>query len=116
MSSARKFISMKKNTDEPVPVLFGDIRISDPIVEPQDRQTYIDIDELTLSAIKYALRDREKVSLSPDGGHRLFEVLDNGLKISTGLTVILGKRSSGKSYTLDRIDEQFDNAKYIRQC
>ena len=115
VSSARKFISMKKNTDEPVPVLFGDIRISDPIVEPQDRQTYIDIDELTLSAIKYALRDREKVSLSPDGGHRLFEVLDNGLKISTGLTVILGKRSSGKSYTLDRIDEQFDNAKYIRQ-
>ena len=45
----------------------------------------------------------------------MFEVLNNGLKISTGLTVILGKRSSGKSYTLDRIDEQFDNAKYIRQ-
>ena len=32
-----------------------------------------------------------------------------------GLTVVLGKRSSGKSYTLDRISEQFPHAKYIKQ-
>lgn len=41
--------------------------------------------------------------------------MENGLCISTGLTVILGKRSSGKSFTLDRINEQFENAKYIEQ-
>lgn len=115
VSSAKKFISMKKNLEELVPVLFGDVRISDTIIEPQDRQMYMDTDELTLSAIKYSLTDREKVSLSPHDGHALFEVLDNGLQISTGLTVVLGKRSSGKSYTLDRISEQFDNPKYIRQ-
>lgn len=115
VSSAKKFISMKKNSDELVPVLFGDIRASEQIEEAQNRQTYIDTDELTLSAIKYSLMDREKVSLSPDDGHALFEVLDNGLQISTGLTVVLGKRSSGKTYTLDRINDQFDNAKYIRQ-
>lgn len=115
VSSAKKFITMKKNTEEIVPVLFGDIRASDPIVEPQNRQTYIDINEITLSAIKYSLTDREKVSLSADDGHKLFEVLENGLQISTGLTVVLGKRSSGKTYTLDRISEQFDNPKYIKQ-
>lgn len=115
VSSAKKFIPMKKNAEELVPVLFGDIRISNPIAEPQNRQTYIDVEDLTLSALKFALTDREKVSLSTEDGHTLFEVLDNGLRISTGLTVVLGKRSSGKSYTLDRIYEQFDNAKYIRQ-
>ena len=115
VSSAKKFLSQKKNSDELVPVLFGDIRISNPIVEPQDRQTYIDTEELTLSAIKYSLMDREKVSLSPEDGHAVFEVLGNGLKISTGLTVVLGKRSSGKSYTLDRLNEQFPNPKYIPQ-
>ena len=41
--------------------------------------------------------------------------MENGLCISTGLPVILGKRSSGKSFTLDRINEQFENAKYIEQ-
>lgn len=115
VSSAKKFLSQKKNTDELVPVLFGDIRISNPIVEPQDRQTYIDTEELSLLAIKYSLTDREKVSLSPEDGHAIFEVLSNGLKMSTGLTVVLGKRSSGKSYTLDRINEQFPNPKYIPQ-
>ena len=115
VSSAKKFLSQKKNTDELVPVLFGDIRIADPIVEPQDRQTFVDTEELTLLAIKYSLTDREKVSLSSDDGHAVFEVLNNGLKISTGLTVVLGKRSSGKSYTLDRINEQFPNPKYIPQ-
>lgn len=115
VSSAKKFISAKKNSEDIVPVLFGDIRASEHIEDAQNRQTYIDTDELTLSAVKYSLMDKEKVSLSPDDGHALFEVLDNGLQISTGLTVVLGKRSSGKTYTLDRISEQFQNAKYIRQ-
>lgn len=115
VSSAKKFITMKKHTEELVPVLFGDIRASDPIVEPEDRHTYIDVEDLTLSALKFALTDREKVSLSTKDGHSLFKVLDNGLRISTGLTVVLGKRSSGKSYTLDLINGEFQNAKYIRQ-
>lgn len=115
VTSAKKFLSMKKAKDELVPVLFGDIRLSDPIHEKTNRQTYVDVDEISLSSIKYALMDSTKVSLSPAEGHALFEVLDDGLCISTGLTVVLGKRSSGKSYTLDRIPEQFPHAKYIKQ-
>ncbi len=115
VSSGKKFICMKKTQNEIVPVLFGDIRVTDMISQSMNRQTHIDIDEITLSALKYALMDSEKVSLSSEDGHSIFEVLDNGLNISTGLTVVLGKRSSGKSYTLDKINEQFDNAKYIPQ-
>ena len=115
VSSAKKFLSMRKMQDELVPVLFSDMRITDREVEWPKRQTYIDVENLTTSSLKYALCDKTKVSISPEDGHTVFEVLDNGLCISTGLTVILGKRSSGKSYTLDRINEQFDNAKYIEQ-
>ena len=115
VSSKKKFISMRKNEDALVPVLFSDLRASNPVEGAKDRQTYLDIDEISLSSIKHALMDSAKVSLSPEDGHTLLEITDDGLKISTGLTVVLGKRSSGKSYTLNRINEQFDNAKYIRQ-
>ena len=115
VTSAKKFLSLKKTNGELVPVLFSDVRVSDVISKVPKRQTYVDTEELTLSSVKYSLMDREKVSLSPKDGHALFEVLENRLNISTGLTVILGKRSSGKTYTLDRISEQFEGAKYIRQ-
>ena len=110
-----KFLTLKKAVNELVPVLFSDIRIAEDASMESGRQTFIDVEELTLSAVKYSLMDAAKVSLSSETGHALFEVLENGLNISTGLTVILGKRSSGKTYTLDRISEQFEGAKYIRQ-
>lgn len=115
VSSVKKFISMKKTQKDLVPVLFSDIRVSRGITEWPKRQTFIDVGELSISSIKYALCDSTKVSVAPEDGHTVFEVLENGLCISTGLTVILGKRSSGKSFTLDRINEQFENAKYIEQ-
>lgn len=115
VSSVKKFISMKKIQDDLVPVLFSDIRISEDVKEWSKRQMFIDVEEISISSLKYALCDSAKVSVSPEDGHTIFEVLDNGLCISTGLTVVLGKRSSGKSFTLDRINEQFENTKYIKQ-
>lgn len=115
VSSVRKFISMKKAQGDLVPALFSDVRISKDINEWPKRQMFVDVEELSISSIKYALCDSAKVSVTPEDGHTVFEILDNGLCISTGLTVVLGKRSSGKSFTLDRINEQFENAKYIEQ-
>ena len=45
----------------------------------------------------------------------MFSILDNGLKISNGLTVVIGERSSGKTYTLDEIAEKYENKTYIPQ-
>lgn len=115
VSSVKKFISTKKARDDLVPVLFSDIRVSSDVTKWPQRQTFVNVGELSIPSIKYALCDSAKVSVSPEDGHTVFEVLDSGLCVSTGLTVILGKRSSGKSFTLDRINEQFKNAKYIRQ-
>ena len=65
--------------------------------------------------IKLCLRDKTKVALSPKDGHKLFQAFADGQQLSTGLNVIIGERSSGKSYTLNRIAECFDNVCYLKQ-
>lgn len=113
--SAKKFIYMQSRSEKLVPVLFSDWRVEEKAQFPLGRQTYIDIDDVNMMSLKYALTDKAKVSLKPEDGNSLFQILDNGLQISTGLTVLLGKRSSGKTYTLDQINAQFPGGKYIKQ-
>src|SRR3990167_4939603 len=48
---------------------------------------------------KFSLRDRSKVSLSRSEGNSLFQVFDDGQKLSTGLNILFGARSSGKTVT-----------------
>lgn len=115
VNSIKKFITCKKSSDDLTPVLFSDIRIDKNCKEFPARCTYIDVDTLTISTIKHALSDKTKVALSTDDGHHLIEVLSSGLKISSGLSVILGERSSGKTHTLDEIAKNVDNPKYIKQ-
>jgi len=113
VSSVKKFIYCKRNEESLTPVYFSDWR---PVEggEFPSRQTWIDAKDATISALKYALSDKSKVHLSDDEGHHIFQVLPN-IKMSTGLTVVLGERSSGKTYTLNRISETYDNVKYIPQ-
>ena len=115
VASVKKFISQKKNAHELTPVLFSDLRMCNTEVSFSDRQTFFDIGEISFASIKHALLDSSKVDISKNDSHKLFDIDDSGLKISTGLTVILGKRSSGKSYTLNRINNEISDAKYIKQ-
>jgi len=85
VDSAKKFIRAVKDDAGITPILFSDIRISENLSRLPTRQTFIDCGELTLDAI------------------------------STGLNVLLGDRSSGKTHTLDRINSRNENVKYIRQ-
>ncbi|MFO7073903.1 phosphotransferase, partial [Pseudomonas aeruginosa] len=59
--------------------------------------------------------DRTKVALSESDGNSLFQIFEDGQKLSTGLNIILGSRSSGKTVTLTRINDDYENVKYIRQ-
>jgi len=112
VSSAKKFIYCKKN-ESIVPVIFSDWRPVENSPFPV-KQTYIDAGTLSVKAIKRCFMDKTKVHLSDKEGHHLFQVLP-GINMSTGLTVVIGGRSSGKSYTLNRINEVHDNIKYIKQ-
>ena len=115
VNSVKKFFYCVKDEDSLTPVLFSDLRIKDGVSNFPTRQTYFDLDEINLNSIKFCLQDKSKVSLSKKEGHRLFQVLNNGLEISSGVNVILGERSSGKSYTMDSIYTTQNNIKYIKQ-
>ena len=116
--SVKKFVSALKTPNSLVPVLFSDFRVETlqyGEVYP-NRQTYIDINDVTVNSLKLCLRDKNKVGLAPTDGHNLFQWSTSGLCLSTGLNIILGKRSSGKTHTLNSINKHFGGkALYIRQ-
>lgn len=115
VTSPKKFIYCLKDKVRLVPVYFSDCRIENDLAKFPIRQTYLDCDETSFAAIKSCLRDKSKVSLSESDGNSTFQIFDDGQRLSTGLNVVMGERSSGKSYTLERICSEFDNVKYIRQ-
>lgn len=123
VASPKKFEYCIKDKTKLSPVLFSDFRRYDFDSNPKKgktfpvRQTYIDCNSLSLNSIKLALRDKTKVSLSPNSFARTFQILQDGTLASTGINVILGSRSSGKTYTLDTIQNTFDKntVEYIKQ-
>jgi len=115
VDSPKKFVRMWNDSNLPTPVLFSDIRIKEGLTNFSSRATYIDCGELSLKKIKACLQDKSKVYLTPEDGNTFFEALPNGQKISTGLNVVLGGRSTGKTLTLKRIAEQMYDPLHIEQ-
>ena len=112
--SVKKFMYCQKNEASLVPVLFSDYRPSNNDGIMPLRQTYFDIEEISISSVKKALLSKKHVALTEEEGNSLFNVLPE-LRVSTGLNVVIGERSSGKTYTLNEINKYQDNIKYIRQ-
>lgn len=120
VQSPKNWEVTKKDGNALTPVLFSDFREYDIESEKYifpTRQTYINCDEMTISKIKLTLCEKKNVYLTYDKSENIFPLLNNGTMASTGLNVILGKRSSGKSYTLDSISSSYKEAdiKYIKQ-
>lgn len=115
VSSPKKFMYCQKDKKRLVPVYFSDCRVDANLDPLPVRQTYIDCENLSLSALKSCLKDKNKVSLSECDGNSVFQIFEDGQTLSTGLNVVIGERSSGKSYTLDRIYSEWKNIKYIKQ-
>lgn len=115
VSSYKKFKTCLKEDDSLVPVIFSDSRYYASLENFSTQQTYLDLDEISLIGIKLCLTDKQKVFLTKEEGNDFFQATDTGLMLSTGLNVILGERSSGKTVTLDKINNTHQNIKYIRQ-
>lgn len=116
VSSSKKFMHCYRNPSRLVPVLFSDLRMKNDYAKKSSRCTFLKIGDVSFAALRSALSDREKVRLSAQESPEQFACLNGALELSTGLTVVLGERSSGKSFTLDRIAEEYgQGAKYIRQ-
>lgn len=115
VGSVKKFIYCKKSEHSLVPVYFSDYRPSDnDEKEFPTRQTFFDVKDVSIQDIKRTLLSKKHVSLTEEESSNLFYIMP-GLKVSTGLNVIMGGRSSGKTYTLDKINQYQENVKYIKQ-
>lgn len=114
VDSPKKFVRNTKDGTKLTPVLFSDARMKADLPNIPLRQTFIDCGDVSLSAIKACLRD-QKVALSEKDGNELLQVFEDGQKISTGLNVLVGPRSSGKTHMLDAISASMEGVKYIRQ-
>lgn len=115
VTSIRKFKACLTESDKLVPVIFSDCRFVEDMQNYPTRQTYIDAADDSLIAIKGCLFDKNKVYLSKEEGNEFFQATDDGIILSTGLNVIIGERSTGKTYTLEKIINGFENVKYIEQ-
>lgn len=115
VTSPRKFTACIKDDRKLTPVTFSDVRIKNGLKNFPTRQTFVDLPQISFRGIRLCLNDKSKVSLTKNEGNRFFQVTDDGLYLSTGLNVILGERSTGKTFTLNRIIESFEDVKYIEQ-
>jgi PHP N-domain protein len=120
VQNPKKFELMKKDDSEHLcPVMFSDIRMgtllnSEP--EPAPKITYIEIDDITIPKLKIALSDKRHVALTKTGEDKF--IIDSNLtSASLGLNVVLGKRSSGKTYLLNGIANIYgnDDTLYVKQ-
>ncbi len=115
VASPKKFMYCIKDKERLVPVYFSDCRIATNLTTYPIRQTYLSCNGVSFAAIRNCLRDRNKVSLSANDTNSLFEAFEDGQELSTGLNIIIGERSSGKSFTLNRISRKYENVRYIKQ-
>lgn len=117
VDSVKKFCTLKKQEDDLVPILSSDVRIKKDLDIFPTRHTFLDIDDTTLKSIKYGLMDKTRVYITESKNDNEFIFTQDGLVASTKLNVIVGKRSSGKTHTLENIKRTFDNSeiKYIKQ-
>ena len=115
VTCAKKFKYCINDSSSLVPVLFSDLRLTEQMTEFSPRQTFINTDENSFSAIKMCLNDKYKVFLHHSEGHHFFQIFEDGQKLSTGLNIILGERSTGKTYTLKKIEHSHKNVKHIKQ-
>ena len=109
---------MEKEDSELTPVYFSDFRIEKDITPDKYpvSHTFFDIDQVNVNTLKLCLMDKTKVSLTSEKGIKLFQIFPNGQMLSTGLNIMFGKRSTGKTHTLDAIANRFEGkAKYIKQ-
>lgn len=117
VKSAKKFEVTKKDNNSLVPVFFSDVRAEDILDNFPTKYTYVDIISDEYGILKNALCDKTKVFISSNKNNEEFAFLPDGTLASTKLNVIMGKRSSGKTYNLKQINnsEDTNNIKFVTQ-
>lgn len=113
VSSPKKFFYEHPRNDKPV-VLFSDLRCRQTKIPPAGKYSYVNIEDVSFESLRLSFQDREKFAISDR--QNTFE-LAPGLYVAPGLNVVVGARSSGKTYFLDSVYGacDSDDVLYVRQ-
>lgn len=104
----------RENKEQTIPVVrFSDFRCEDGS-QSRGKYTYISLNDMSFEALRLALNSKSKLSITEREDHM---ELEPGLYASTGLNVVVGGRSSGKSFFLDKLYESCepDDVVYVKQ-
>ncbi len=117
VKSLKSFIINKNNDKCITPLLFSDFREYNDEYKFVTRQTFIECDDLTIPYLKNSLLDKNKVAINNVNDDEKLPILNDGTLASTKINVILGGRSTGKTYLLESILKSYklDRVKYIKQ-
>ena len=112
-----RFNIAKNNQDGLVPCLFSDAHATNQdsgnrnkIENLKNKQTYLQIDSCEFEDIKKCLRDKSKVSINKENLKDAINI--DGVNISSGLNLVVGKRGTGKTYFLNKIKKYSDDECY----
>lgn len=113
VTSEKKWEYEHSRVDKPV-VMFSDYRCATGARPSLGKYTYITIGEITYDSLRLAFNDSAKFAITERVDHM---ELGPGLFASMGLNVVVGSRSSGKTFFLDRIYDSCDpdDVVYVRQ-
>lgn len=112
-----RFNIAKNNQEGLVSCLFSDAHATNQdsgnrnkIENLKNKQTYLQIDSCEFEDIKKCLRDKSKVSINKENLKDAINI--DGVNISSGLNLVVGKRGTGKTYFLNKIKEYSDDECY----
>ena len=112
-----RFNIAKNNQEGLVPCLFSDAHATNQdsgnrnkIENLKNKQTYLQIDSCEFEDIKKCLRDKSKVSINKENLKDVINI--DGVNISSGLNLVVGKRGTGKTYFLNKIKKYSDDECY----
>ena len=119
VDSIKHYFKLKKEGSY-VPLYFSDIRIglSDHRENYKDKSrfTYLKCDCKNFKKIKESLENPKFVYVGANEEDYIFDILNGSAKGFNGINVLLGKRSSGKTYSLNHISEENNSSTlYIKQ-
>lgn len=106
--NSKKFSVVIKDKNSLIPVVFSDFRPGSGEPTPS-RFTYINCLNDGFSNIKCSIEDRNKVKVTRNSVTEEIEYMPDGATISNRLNIILGTRTSGKTYNIKKIRQAFDN-------
>lgn len=112
VQSGLKFQKLWNEDNTIVPVLFSDSHATldgrnpdrSDIDKLKKKNTYVQVDNTEFKSIRNALANKSNVNIYPNLVHDTSVV--GNITVSTGLNLIIGRRGSGKTVFLNKIEEE----------